>query len=147
MGILCLMSFIMAIYFITIDRKIRIKGTVIKAPIVELYGRISRPNGGCSVLINGKIFNAGSVYDDSFSLGDSILVRYIPNEYCVVQERVNPKRYYFYYSISSLLLFSGIALTIESFKGKKFSDYKSHSNEEIIEWLLNKIRIKKKKTN
>jgi len=148
MGICSLAFFSIAFYYISIDRKIRTQGTLCKARIVELYGRISRPNGGCSVQIDGNILNAGSKYDDSFSLGDSILVRYIPGEYCVVQERVNPKRYYLYYAMSSLLLFLGFASLIESFKGKKLSEYKSYSNEEIKELLLKKIKrlFKKRRT-
>ncbi|BEH00518.1 hypothetical protein BSYN_27820 [Bacteroides sedimenti] len=117
----------MSFYFTYSDRNIRVNGTLIKAPIVEFYGRISRPNGGCYVLINGMKINAGKIDNLNYSLGDSILVRYIPGEYCVVQERVNPYRYYLYFTLEAILLIIGAVLINESFKGKSIWEYKSRN--------------------
>lgn len=74
LGVLCIGLFFMSFYFTYSDRNIRVNGTLIKAPIVEFYGRISRPNGGCCVLINGMKINAGKIDNLNYSLGDSILV-------------------------------------------------------------------------
>lgn len=121
-SILAVSGFMMSFYFSWKDRYIRINGELRLEKIVEISGRISRPHGSAHVIINGVKLNAGSIGQDN-SIGDLILVRYIPGEYCVVQEDVNPNRYYLYFLLESLLLIVGAAFFIESLKGKEIWSY------------------------
>jgi len=120
LGITLLLSFFLVFYYSWTDRNIRLNGNVIKAPIVEFYGRLSRPNGSVSVRIDGVILNAGKFDRRGYSLGDSIEVCYIPNEYCVVQKRVNPNRYYLYFALESIILLVGGYLIISGLRGQGF---------------------------
>lgn len=146
-GLASLIAFAFAIYITYTFQNIRIKGKLVYAPIVEISGRISRPNSGCSVLINSKTIYAGS-YDGYTPIGDTIAVRYIPGEIRVIQERFKPNRYYLLYSLASPLLILGIMLIIESFKGKSISQYyleeerQRLKRQEKIKRLKSKFRIK-----
>lgn len=122
MGVLAILGFVISFYFSYKDRHIRINGSLRNEKIVKISGRISRPHGSASVIIDGVKLNSGSV-SKKYSIGDSIQVRYIPGEYCVIQEGVNPNRYYLYFAMESILLIVGIALFIESLKGKDIWSY------------------------
>jgi hypothetical protein len=115
-GIIILICFVSS--FTIRDRNIRLHGTVVKAPIVEFYGRLSRPNGSVTVNINGENLNAGSFDYTGYKIGDYIEVCYIPGEYCVVQTRMNPKRYYLFFSLEAFVLLIGIYLIVGGLKGQ-----------------------------
>ena len=146
-GGLALLAFIFAIYITYTFQNIRINGRLFYAPIVEISCRISRPNSGCSVLINNKIIYAGS-YDGHTPIGDSIAVRYIPEEIRVIQESFHPNRFYLFYALASPLLILGIMLVVESFKGKSMSQYYIEEErhrlirQEKIKRLKSKFKIK-----
>lgn len=121
-GILTILVFMISFYFSWKDWNIRINGEMRSEKIVDISGRISRPQGSAWVIIDGVKLNAGSIAQNN-SIGDLILVRYIPGEYCVIQERVNPNRYYLYFFLEFLLLIMGIAIFVESLKGKDIWSY------------------------
>jgi len=113
-------------YFSTMsykDMNIREHGLIIKAPVVEIYTR--RWMTWIDVEIKGQKLDAGSVTTmDNPSLGDSIEVCYILGENCVVQKSMNPKRYYLFFALESLLLIIGIYLIIAGFIGNKTQEKK-----------------------
>lgn len=116
-GIIALLGFLISIHFTAIDRNIRVNGRIVQAPIVGFYGNIFK-NGTVSVRINGEVLNAGSFDQRGYAVGDSIRVCYIPGEYSVIQERVSPDRYYFYFGLESVLLLMGIYLIVGGIMGK-----------------------------
>lgn len=115
-GIFAVSMFAMSFYYSWTDRNIRLNGELRKVRIVDIsYGK--RSTRSAIIEIDNARINSGKITTD-YSIGDSILVRYIPNEYCVVQERVSPNKYYLYFALEFILLIAGIALIIESLKGK-----------------------------
>lgn len=122
LGLLFISAFIVSSYFTLTDRNIRLNGELIKAEVVAIEGRISRPIGSATVKIGKKTFDAGSI-NSNVSIGDSILVRYIPNAYCVVQDSVDPKRYYLFLFLEFILIIIGFVLIKESLKGISTWEY------------------------
>lgn len=121
-AVLTILGSIVSFYYSWKDRNIRINGELRNERIIDVSGRISRPHGSAWVIINNVKLNAGAIEKEE-SVGDSILIRYISGEYCVIQESVNPNRYYLYISLEFLLLIIGIALFVESLKGKDIWSY------------------------
>jgi hypothetical protein len=121
-GLISIVAFFGVGYLITESRDIRLNGKLSYAPITGYYGRISRPKGGVYVNINGKTYYSNG-FDKSYSIGDSIAVRYVEHDNRAIQERINPNRYYLYYVLDALLLAIGYLLIKESFKGKSIWRY------------------------
>ncbi len=122
LGLTSIVAFFGVGYLITESRDIRLNGKLSYAPITGYYGRISRPKGGVYVNINGKTYYSNG-FDKSFTIGDSIAVRYVEHNNRTIQERINPNRYYLYYVLDTLLLAIGYLLIKESFKGKSIWRY------------------------
>ena len=140
-GVVSLFFFVFITGSIYEKKHIRVDGVYVKAPIVEFSKNASYRSAtyNCSVLIDGKKMYAGGINEEEYSLGDSNGVRYIPDADCVVQERFSPIRYNLEYAISCILLILGVVALIESFKGKKMSEYRSYSNDDIYEWIKQRI--------
>ena len=77
-----------------------------------------RPQGRSVTNINRENLNAGKFDYTGYKIGDSIEVCYIPGEYCVVQKRMNPKRYYLFFSLEAFVLLIGIYLIVGGLKGQ-----------------------------
>lgn len=117
---LCVFAFCFTFYLSWTARERRLSGKLLKTQIIKIdTGKYSY---FAIVDIEGERYSAGSI-DHNKSVGDSILVRYIPCAYCIVQERVNPSIYYLYFAIESILLIAGIALFVESLEDKNIWSY------------------------
>lgn len=144
-GLFAVSMFAMSFYFSWTDRNVRLNGNLKKVRIVNIsYGK--RSTRSAIVEIDNIRINSGQI-TANYSIGDSILVRYIPNEYCVVQERIHPNRYYLYFTLESILLLAAIALIVESLKGKDFSYYQNTAIDfknlvdNILKWISKKLRL------
>lgn len=144
-GIFSIIMFVISFYFSWTDRNIRLNGELRKERIVEISGRISRPHGSALIIINNEMLNAGSISVEN-RVGDSIFVRYVSGGYCVVQESVNPNRYYLYFTLESLLLIVGIAFIIESLKGRSYACYQERTidfyevKDKFMKWITGKSK-------
>jgi hypothetical protein len=139
LGLLSFISFIGVTYVITERRNTRINGVLTHARITGYYGRISRPKGGFNIEINNKKYYTEG-FDESYTIGDSIPVRYIEDNNEAIQERKNPNRYYFYYILNLFLLLPPSYLLIkESLKGKSTWEYRTTPNEVFKERLKKKF--------
>lgn len=142
-GIFAILMFAISFYYSWTGRSIRLNGELREVEITEVWRY--KGGWGATIILDGNNFNAGSISHDK-SVGDSILVRYIPDEYCVVQESVHPDRYYLYFTLESILLIIGIALIVESLKGKDFSYYEATAidfkklGNDILKWISKKLR-------
>ena len=141
-GILAILMFVLSFYLSWTDRNIRLKGELRKVKIGNInYGK----GRSADVIVDNIQLSAGRI-SRKYSVGDSILVRYIPNEYCVVQERVDPNRYYLYFAIESILLIVGITFIVESFKRKRMWEYLDNTidfkelGNNILKWITRKIK-------
>jgi hypothetical protein len=106
-GFSLLILFYIAVHFSWKDKHIRETGTVMRAPISGFDSEST-----VTVTINGKKYNAGSFDEDGYSIGDFIEVCYIPGEYCVVQKKVNPKRYVWFLGLESIFLPISVCLIL-----------------------------------
>lgn len=142
-GIFLVSMFAISFYFSWTDRYIRLNGELRKTEIINI--RHFKGGSGATVSIEGNNLNAGRI-SRNYLVGDSILIRYIPNEYCVVQESVQPNRYYLYFALESILLIIGIALIVESLKGKSFSYYYTSAinfnqiGDNLLKWISKKLK-------
>ncbi len=119
-SLLSISAFCVAFYVSWTDRTTRLKGDLQKVQIVKI--NTSKFALFAIVSIDEKMLSAGSI-GNNVSEGDSIWVRYMPEKHNVVQERVNPNRYYLFFAIEVIFLIVGIALFIESLKGKSIWTY------------------------
>ena len=116
-GILALIAFFFSATMSFKDMNIRNNGRILKAPITEIYTR--RWMSWITVEINGQQLGAGSVTTEiQPKIGDFVEVSYLPGEYCVVQTMLNPKRYYLFFFLESILLITGGYLIIAGILGK-----------------------------
>jgi hypothetical protein len=135
LGSIAIIAFILLIRFTWTLRDIRINGELRYCPIVEIsYGR----NDYATILIDGQRLDAGLLRThkdvwgnriDGLQIDDIISVRYIKGKSRVVQESVEPWRYYLFFGLESILGIMGIALTIGGFMGKTF--YNSYIPKNI----------------
>lgn len=122
LGLISIIAFLGVGYLITESRDIRLNGKLSYATITGYYGRVSRPKGGVYVKLNGKTYYSNG-FDKSYSIGDSIAVRFVDNNNRAIQERLNPNNYYLYYALDAIFLAIGYYLIKESFKGKSLWRY------------------------
>ena len=73
--------FAISFYFSWTDRYIRLNGGPRKVGMASV--KCSKSSGLAEVVVNDKKLHVGSI-PSKYSVGDLILVRYIPVEYCVV---------------------------------------------------------------
>lgn len=78
---------------------------------------------GCRKFNKYAEVNIQGAISDEYKLRDTIRVYYIQGVDTVVQEHVNPDRYYWLLGFTSILLILGIALLFESFKDKSIWNY------------------------
>lgn len=119
-SLICIISWSIISYEILKDRTVRLNGSLINVEIIDFGYR--RFNKYAEVNIQGVRIDAGGIRD-KYKLGDTIRVYYIQGVNRVVQEHVNPNRYYWYLGFSSILLILGIAFLVESLKGKSIWSY------------------------
>jgi len=144
-GVLALVAFFFSATMSFKDMNIRNKGQILKAPITEIYTR--RWMSWIKVEINGQQLDAGSVTTEKQpKIGDFVEVSYLAGEYNVVQTSLNPKRYYLFFFLESLLFIFGGYLTIAGFLGKGKENEKTRDQKSFIK-ISKKERRKKKIVN
>ena len=144
-GALALVAFFFSATMSFKDMNIRNNGQILKAPITEIYSR--RWMSWIKVEINGQQLDAGSVTTEKQpKIGDFVEVSYLSDEYNVVQTSMNPKRYYLFFFLESLLFIVGGYLTIAGFLGKGKENENERDQKSFIK-ISKRERRKKKIAN
>lgn len=122
LGLVGVCASILAGRYITEGRSIKLNGDIVKARIIR-FRKGLRQKEGAYVELNGKEFYISGLRKKRYSLGDTILVRFIPGKNRVIPEHYKVRVYYLYYAFDLILFLMGAVLVIESFKGKSMWSY------------------------